>query len=271
MTPAAGPKLRLLPGRITLDEVRAMAGAVDAPGSADGPARLSDMLLGIDESSLASLRLDIAAEPHVYMLGDTGSGKSAFLRAYAREAMRIATPKQLQFFVVDYRRSLLGEVPEDYLTGYLTTNAQASTEIAGLAEYLQTRLPGPDVTPAQLRTRSWWRGAEVVLLVDDYDLVATSSGNPLAAVARLLAQARDIGLHLVLTRRSGGASRALYEPLLQGLRDLASPGILLSGDPGEGPLIGRLKPRRAVPGRATIVFRDRGEVAAQLAWTEPEQ
>jgi S-DNA-T family DNA segregation ATPase FtsK/SpoIIIE len=35
------------------------------------------------------------------------------------------------------------------------------------------------VTPAQLRERSWWKGAEGFILVDDYDLVATSQGNPL--------------------------------------------------------------------------------------------
>ena len=44
----------------------------------------------------------------------------------------------------------------------------------------------------QLRTRSWWTGAEGYLLIDDYDLVATSQGNPIAALAPLLAQASDV-------------------------------------------------------------------------------
>lgn len=43
------------------------------------------------------------------------------------------------------------------------------------------------------------------------------------------------------------------------------PGILLSGDPNEGQLIGRVKPVRAVPGRAQIVTRDEGLFVAQLA------
>ena len=50
----------------------------------------------------------------------------------------------------------------------------------------------------------------------------------------LLAQARDVGLHLAVARRSGGASRALYEPVIQSLRDLAMPGLVLSGSPDEG-------------------------------------
>ena len=40
----------------------------------------------------------------------------------------------------------------------------------------------------------------------------------------LLPRARDVGLHLVVARRSGGASRALFEPVIQSLRDLPRPG-----------------------------------------------
>jgi hypothetical protein len=121
-----------------------------------------------------------------------------------------------------------------------------------------------DITPEQLRTRSWWKGAEGFLLVDDYDLVATSQGNPLAVLAPLLAQATDLGLHVVLTRRTGGAGRAAYDPIIQRMTDLGTTGILLSGNPEEGQLIGKVKAMPAIPGRAQIVSRDRGLVSAQL-------
>lgn len=78
-----------------------------------------------------------------------------------------------------------------------------------------------------------------------------------------------MGLHLVVTRRSGGASRALYEPVIQSLRDLAMPGLLLSGSPDEGPLLGTVRPQPGVPGRARLVTRDRGVQVIQTAWTEP--
>ena len=52
--------------------------------------------------------------------------------------------------------------------------------------------------------RSWWTGKEV-FVVDDDELVATSQGNPLEPLLPLLAQAVDIGLHVVLASRSGGA------------------------------------------------------------------
>ena len=39
--------------------------------------------------------------------------------------MRTRTPSQAQIVLVDYRRSMLGEVPEEYLLNYLTSSAQA--------------------------------------------------------------------------------------------------------------------------------------------------
>ena len=256
-----GPKLRLLPDRIGLEQVRAQAGVLDGDAG-------RHILVGVNEKELAPVGLDVDAEPHWLIFGDGQSGKSATLRAYLHEVMRTRTPKQAQIVVVDYRRSLLGEVPDEYLLNYLTSAAQASPNLKDLATYLENRIPGPDVTPEQLRNRSWWTGAEVFVVVDDYDLVATQQSSPVAVLQPLLAQARDVGLHLVVARRSGGASRALYEPVIQSLRDLAMPGLMLSGSPDEGALIANVRPAPAPPGRGRLVTRDRGVEVVQLAWTE---
>ena len=252
------PKLRLLPSQVTLEAVRELAGPTDRR-----------MLLGLDEGDLAPIGLDLAEEPHVYLFGDGDSGKSAFLRAYAHEVARLHAPDEAKLFVVDYRRALLGELPEEHVGEYLTTEDQTAAAVEGIAEFLRTRLPGPDVTPEQLRARSWWKGAEVYFLVDDYDLVVTSAGSPLRPLVPLLAQAGDVGLHLALTRRSGGASRAMFEPVLQAVRDLGAPGILLSGSPDEGALIGRAKATPQPPGRGRIVSRELGDQVLQLAWQPP--
>lgn len=256
----AGPKLRLLPDRIDLDAVRAQAEGTVEPGR---------LLVGVNEKELAPVGLDVDAEPHLLVFGDGQSGKSAVLRAYVREVMRTRSAKEAQIVVVDYRRSMLGEVPDEYLLNYLTSATQAQPVLKDLASYLENRIPGPDVTPEQLRNRSWWSGAEVFVVVDDYDLVATQQSSPVQTLQPLLAQARDVGLHLAVARRSGGASRALYEPVIQSLRDLAMPGLLLSGSPDEGALIGNLRPVPAPPGRGRLVTRDRGTEVVQMAWTDP--
>ncbi len=252
----AAPPLPLLPTTVTLDAVRRAAGA-DTTG----------LLLGLDEARLAPVALDPAAAPHLLIFGDGRSGRSALLRTYLHEVVRTRTPAQAQVVVVDYRRSLLGEVPADQLLHYLSSADQARAALEELAAYLRSRLPGPDVTADQLRRRSWWRGAEVFVVVDDYDLVATPSGSPVAALQPLLAQAGDVGLHLVVARRSGGAARALFEPVIQSLRDLAMPGVLLSGSREEGPLLGTVRPEPGPPGRAQLVTRDRGIDVVQIAWT----
>jgi S-DNA-T family DNA segregation ATPase FtsK/SpoIIIE len=110
-----------------------------------------------------------------------------------------------------------------------------------------------------------WTGPDCFVLVDDYDLVSAGPSNPLLPLLDLLAHARDVGLHLVLTRRCGGAGRALYEPIVQRLRELSSPGLVMSGDPDEGVLLGTVRPGPLPPGRGWLVSRRGGTRLIQLA------
>jgi S-DNA-T family DNA segregation ATPase FtsK/SpoIIIE len=91
----------------------------------------------------------------------------------------------------------------------------------------------------------------------------------LAVLLEFLPQARDIGLHLVAARASGGASRAMFEPVLQRVRELGSPGVLLSGEKDEGVLLGDAKPSHQPPGRGTLVRRRLGSSLVQVTWTPP--
>ncbi len=255
-----GPKLRLLPERIELASLVAALPAGDQPGR---------LVLGVNEKDLAPVGLDPDTQPHLLIYGDGQSGKSAALRTYLREVARTRTPQEAQLVVVDYRRSLLGEVPEDYLLNYLTSATQTTPVVKDLAAYLESRIPGPDVTPDQLRTRSWWKGAEVYVVIDDYDLVSTQQSSPIAPLQPLMAQSRDVGLHLVVARRAGGAGRASYESVLQSMRELATPGLMLSGSPDEGVLIATIKPQQLPPGRGRLWTRERGVEVVQVGWTDP--
>ncbi|GIJ49006.1 type VII secretion protein EccC [Virgisporangium aliadipatigenens] len=249
---APAPKVRLLPRLLP-------ASALPSDGVA----------IGLNETYLAPVYLRFDTEPHLIAVGDAASGKTNLLRLIARSIVdgRAGAAK---LAVVDYRRTLLGVVPREHLLDYATTARAAERMAGGIAQALNERLPGPDVTTEQLRNRSWWSGSELFLIVDDYDIVANPGSNPLSPLLELLPQSRDIGLHIVVTRRAGGAGRGLYETLLQRMVELETPGLILSGNRDEGALFGGVRPGQQPPGRGVLVRRSDGTNLIQTAWTEPE-
>ena len=252
----------VLPELVHADEIPA--------GGASGAAGI---VIGVDEEGLAPVTVDLAREPHLVCFADAESGKTTFLRVLARGLVGARSPDEVRIVVLDYRRGLLGAVPPSHLLAHASTADAAAQAARDIAASLRGRLPGPDVGPRELRDRSWWSGPEVVVLVDDYDLVAPTggtAGHPLLPLAEFLPQAKDVGLHLVVARRCGGASRALFDPLLGRLRELVAPGLVMNGSPDEGALVGTVKPRPLPPGRAVLVDRHRGARRVQLAWVPPD-
>src|SRR5581483_598728 len=201
----AAPRVRLLPDRV--DHAEMIAGN---PGN--------KVMLGVDEDELASVAIDLHEQQHLVILGDNECGKTAMLRLLCTELLRSASPQQAQLMIVDYRRTLLGVVESEHLAGYAMSAAVLDAQLPAFLDRLKARIPGADVDQRQLRARSWWSGPHLYLIVDDYDLVATAAGNPLLPVLELLPHAKDLGLHVILARRSGGAGRALFEPLLARVR-----------------------------------------------------
>ena len=256
----AAPDVRLLPAQLPYTDLPTRDRTDDADHR---------ITVGIAESDLAPVALDFAAEPHVILLGDAESGKTTFLRVLSQRIAASYEPEQARVILVDHRRALLGDITSDHLIGY-GTDLKSTTQLMqeamrGMAE----RMPPADVTPEQLRQRSWWDGPELFLLIDDYDLIVSQTNHPFLPLLDFVQHGRDIGLHVVVTRRMNGAGRALFEPFLSRLRDVGSPGLMMSGDRLEGPLLGGLKPESLPPGRAYLV-RHRGSPAlVQLAWLPP--
>jgi S-DNA-T family DNA segregation ATPase FtsK/SpoIIIE len=162
---------------------------------------------------------------------------------------------------------MLGVVEGDHLAGYATSAQTSVSMLTEVADYLSKRLPGPDITPAQLRNRDWWSGPEIYVVVDDYDMVA--SNNPLLALTDYLPQARDIGLHVIVARRSGGAGRALFDPVLGAMKDMSVDALLMSAPKDEGVLLGDVRSTKLPPGRGTLVSRVREQEMVQVGYLPP--
>ncbi|WP_171110070.1 type VII secretion protein EccCa [Streptomyces sp. Z423-1] len=218
----------------------------------------------LDEDNLEPVFVDFEQDPFFLVFGESESGKSNLLRLLIQRLTERYDGNEAKLFVVDNRRSLLGVTPDSHLAEYIPMSNQMQHHMDALANLMQRRTPTADVTPEQLRNRSWWQGPTVYIVIDDYDLVSTSSGNPLSGLTELLPFARDVGVRFIIARSTAGAGRAGYEPFMQRMRELGAQGVVLAGDPNEGDLLGGVRPRSMPAGRGVFVSRKRGKPLVQV-------
>lgn len=213
--------------------------------------------VGISELDLGPVTVNLfEGDPHLLVYGESETGKTNLLRVLLRGLTAARSAEHLGVVLADARRSLLDAVPPEYLLAYCTSRDHTRRVCDELAGSLAARVPGPGVTLQQLRERSWWSGLQLVVVVDDFDLLLGGGANPLLGLQDYLAQGKDLGVHLVLSRRTGGAARTLTDPVLQRLGDLRTPGFLFSGDRMEGRLVNNVASLRLPVGRALHVQRD---------------
>ncbi|MFI9243330.1 type VII secretion protein EccCa [Streptomyces sp. NPDC053086] len=253
------PKVRLLPRQLEAVKL--------PPGD-----RFRDrgIAFALDEENLEPVFLDFDQDPFFLVFGESESGKSNLLRLLIRQLSLQYGGDEAKFFVVDNRRSLLDVTPASHLAEYIPMSSQMDHHMAALADLMQRRTPTADVTAQQLRDRSWWRGPQVFVVIDDYDLVSTSSGNPLSGLTEMLPFARDVGVRFIIARSSAGAGRASYEPFMQRMKELGAQGLIMAGDPAEGDVLGGVRPRPMPPGRGVFVSRKRGKPLVQTGLVDVE-
>ncbi|OEV03423.1 type VII secretion protein EccCa [Streptomyces oceani] len=267
-----------------VDAIRSQWSGPAAPPVRVLPARLSPRRLptvrsertrlpiGLDQSALEPVLLDLFQhDQHLVVLGDSECGKTNLLRLIARGLMARHSADDLVFAVLDPRRGLHSLVPEEYRGGY-AHNAQLALRLsAGIATELDKRMPDETVPPEVLAAGGAApTGPRIVVLVDDYDVLATAGQQPLEPFVRYLPSAPDIGLHFVVTRRAAGASRALYEPFLMTLRESGTAGLVMAGERAEGQVFPGVYPARQPPGRGALIRRGEPQRLIQTALAEDE-
>ncbi|NUP19009.1 MAG: type VII secretion protein EccCa [Streptomyces sp.] len=234
---------------------------------ADLPAALAQPDLGVafalDENNLEPVFVNFERDPFFLVFGESESGKSNLLRLLIKQITDLHDGDSCKLFVIDNRRSLLDAAPASHLAEYVPMSNVMEHHVEALADLMRRRTPSPDVTAEQLRARNWWSGPTIYVVVDDYDLVSTSGGNPLAPLTELLPFARDVGIRFIVARNTAGAGRSSYEPFMQRIKELGAQGVVLSGDPNEGDILGNVRPRAMPAGRGIFVSRKRGNLLVQ--------
>lgn len=248
--------VRVLPARLPVTRL---------PSPAAEPTRIP---LGLDQDALAPVLLDLfGGDQHLMVLGDNECGKTNLLKLIVAGLVERYSEEELVFGVFDPRRGLRGVVPEPYRGGYAHNATLAAALATGIAAELDKRLPETADPDAPETGEPAFRGPRIVILADDYDILTTAGQQPLAPFLPYVSSAQDIGLHFVLARRTAGASRALYEPLLTTLRETGTTALVMAGDRTEGQLFPGLYASQQPRGRGSLVRRGRRHQLVQTALT----
>ncbi|MBB4905827.1 pentapeptide repeat-containing protein [Actinophytocola algeriensis] len=223
--------------------------------------------IGVSDGGTAGL--DFAVDPHFVAFMGPKSGKTTLVRTILRGIVDRYTDKEAVILLVDFRRGLRGYLDTKHLLAYAVRAEQLKDMLVDVRNSLRKRLPGPHVTAEQLKNRTWWKGPDLFIVVDDHELTRHRGEDLLEPLREFVPQAKDVGLHLVLVRSTEGA--AAGDTVVEALRDVSTPGLVGNGDLREGPLLGEVWPSALMPGRAVALDRLSGRRLVQVAWTGPAE
>jgi len=254
------PPVRMLPGTVRWQDLIA---AVRPP--------VRGVPIGVDEFRLEPALIDLAAiGPHFLVFGDAECGKTSLIRAWVRGIERYYPPEEAEFAVIDLRRKLVDLRNSKQCALYAYNQDTLKQCIDGLRATIDRRLQESAQVPLErLDDEKKWDGPRFFVFVDDYDTFPTSA-NPLTPLNNYLAQARDTGFHLILARSAGGAASS-FDPILKSLKDMGTPGLVMSGNPTEGAILGNQRAAPFPPGRGYLIRRKYPVTQIQIAYVNNNQ
>ncbi|MDF2665029.1 MAG: segregation ATPase FtsK/SpoIIIE [Microbacterium sp.] len=234
--------IRLLPEELSPN---ALPDAIDEPDAVP---------LGLRQDTMEPVLVDVVTrDPHLLVLGDSHCGKTTALRGIVRGAIDRHTPEELVIALMDARGELVAEVPDAYLGGHATSGRQARLLAESIAVELEKRQTDRDAGP------------RILVIADDFDILAAGGTEPLRPLLPYLASSRDLRLNVVVSRPVAGASRAMFDSALQGIRDTGGTALIMSGDRSEGALLPKLYAEPMIAGRGRLARRGERPTLVQIA------
>lgn len=228
--------------------IRLLPLELDPSTLADASIEPDAVPLGLRQDSMEqALWEPMGPDQHLLIFGDAKCGKSTLLRTIARGLVARFSSDELVIAVMDVRGTVPAAIPDDYLGGH----AKNAKEAQGLAMSIAAELRRRGTTPAG----ELGDVPRVVLLIDDYDILGAGGSEVLESLQEHFPAARDLMFNVVLARPVAGASRAMFSPVMQGLRDTGGTLFVMSGERTEGSIVPRVTAQAQPPGRGIWVRR----------------
>jgi S-DNA-T family DNA segregation ATPase FtsK/SpoIIIE len=163
--------------------------------------------------------LDLAQGPHMLVGGTTGAGKSELLQTIVASLAAHNRPDRMVFVLIDYKggAAFRGCADLPHTVGLVTDLDAASVEraLVSLRAELQRRKAVLDAADKPDILRYWDAIGDrrdvdplprLVLVVDEFKVMADALPDQLKALVDIAAQGRSLGVHLILaTQRPAGA------------------------------------------------------------------
>ncbi|WP_062076790.1 FtsK/SpoIIIE domain-containing protein [Demequina globuliformis] len=186
--------------------------ALDPAAHAAGSPRSMQVALGQSATGPVVIDLDHHG-PHLLVAGTTGSGKSVLLETLVAGLAHAHAPADLHLALMDFKggaglRTCL-HLPHVAATVTDLDEEQARRALAGLAQEVASRkhtLAAHGHSSLADWERAGGAPARLLVVIDEYQEITLRMRTFVPELARIAAQGRSLGLHLVLaTQRPSGA------------------------------------------------------------------
>lgn len=248
----------------TLQVLPAAIGFADLPAAAAGV-----LAVGLGESEMAAVGIDLNEAPHFCAVGAAGCGRSTFLKTAIAAIKATFSPQDAKILVFDVGMGLTEAYDPEYMLAYETElgaiKGYAEDPDKGLLAVARKRRPPKDLDRIAMMR---WQTDEprLFLIVDDLHLLNPAGGRPLLEpIAKpVLLAGRRLRIHMIATTTLGPSWYGMSSgAVFSALKDGGMGTLVMDGE--NEAIVPGVKAAPRPPGRGELLYRKGGRQLMQVA------